>query len=273
MSPPGTARIPARARHAVFLRSFAIQGSWNYRTLVGGGFAFALLPVLRSIHGDDPERLKAAVRRHVRLFNSHPYLAPIALGAVGVMEAAGEDPERVERFKDVIRSPLGAIGDRLVWAGWRPVCLLVALVAALGGAPWWAVVVAFLALYNVGHVGLRVWAHRVGWTMGPRIAGRLSDPWLTRLPAWLAVVGAFLAGLAVPLLWRGAQALSTLPAASVAQAVDASAAEAAALSLGWLAGAVLAAGAGAVLGIRVRSIVVYGLTGLVLLGFLLNFAS
>jgi hypothetical protein len=43
----------ARGVWHVFLRSFAIQGSWNYRTLQGSGFAFALMPVLRYVHGDE----------------------------------------------------------------------------------------------------------------------------------------------------------------------------------------------------------------------------
>src|SRR5690606_32454688 len=66
---------------------FAIQGSWNYRTLIGTGFAFALLPLLRSRYRGDPARLRESLERHASLFNSHPYLAPVALGAVAQLEA------------------------------------------------------------------------------------------------------------------------------------------------------------------------------------------
>ena len=110
----------------VFLRSFAIQGSWNYRSLIGSGFAYALLPVLRVLYREDPAKLHAAVRRHSELFNSHPYLAPLALGAVAVLEQT-EPPEVVTRFKAAVRGSLGTLGDRLVWSGWRPLVALIAL--------------------------------------------------------------------------------------------------------------------------------------------------
>ena len=47
-----------RARAAMILRSFAVQGSWNYRTLIGAGFAFALLPALRALYGRDPDGIE-----------------------------------------------------------------------------------------------------------------------------------------------------------------------------------------------------------------------
>ncbi|MGH7464052.1 MAG: PTS system mannose/fructose/sorbose family transporter subunit IID, partial [Longimicrobiales bacterium] len=56
-------RLPASVRWRVFLRSFSIQGSWNYRTLQGSGFAYALMPVLRWVYGDT-EQLQEAVVRH-----------------------------------------------------------------------------------------------------------------------------------------------------------------------------------------------------------------
>jgi hypothetical protein len=43
-------RPAPRARLAsAFLRSFLIQGSWNYHTMIGCGFAFAMLPGLRAL--------------------------------------------------------------------------------------------------------------------------------------------------------------------------------------------------------------------------------
>jgi mannose/fructose/N-acetylgalactosamine-specific phosphotransferase system component IID len=57
-------RIPRSVIRRMFLRSFTIQGSWNYRTLQGSGFAFALMPVLRWVHGENTAALQAAVQRH-----------------------------------------------------------------------------------------------------------------------------------------------------------------------------------------------------------------
>lgn len=161
-----------RALVAVFLRAFLIQGSWNYRTMQGSGFAFSLVPALRELHGDDVKGYEEALRRHLEHFNAHPYLAHLALGAVLRLEAEGEGAEGIRRFKGAIRGPLGGIGDALVWASWLPAVSLTALsLIWLGFSGWW-VILGFLALYNSGHLSLRLWSFRAGWA-GGRAVGRL----------------------------------------------------------------------------------------------------
>ena len=187
----------------VFLRSFAIQGSWNFETLVGYGFAYALLPVLRAVYRDRPDELERAVGRHARLFNTHPYLSPIALGAVARLEVEGKPAEVIERFKAAVRGALGGLGDRLVWAGWRPVCLLAAVALLLAGAAWWIVVVGFLIVYNVGHVGLRVWAFRIGWEESTGIASTLRSSWIWDAERALRALGPALLGVCAVLLVTG----------------------------------------------------------------------
>ena len=184
----------------VFLRSFAIQGSWNFETLVGYGFAFALLPVLRVVYRDRPDELARAIGRHARLFNTHPYLSPLALGAVARLEVEGKPPETIERFKAAVRGALGGLGDRLVWAGWRPVCILGSLALLLAGAAWWLVVLAFLVVYNAGHVALRTWSFRVGWEEGTAIAATLRSSWIWDAERLLRAIGPALLGACAVLL-------------------------------------------------------------------------
>ncbi|MBI4544904.1 MAG: PTS system mannose/fructose/sorbose family transporter subunit IID [Gemmatimonadetes bacterium] len=204
-------RLGTGVRLVVFLRSFAIQGSWNYRTLLGTGFAFALLPALRVIYRNEPQLLAEALERHSRLFNSHPYLAPVALGAVATLEAEREDPAVVERFKTAVRGSLGTLGDRLVWAGWRPVCVLAALALLFAGAPWWVAVFGFLIIYNSGHVLLRAWALRLGLREGIGVGERLRHSPLGPAQRWLDLLGAFLVGLVLPLAAAGKVVGTVLP--------------------------------------------------------------
>ena len=129
--------LPMGVQVSAFLRSFAIQGSWNYRTMIGQGFAFSLLPILRYVYGTDEEALERALERHAHYFNAHPYLAEVALGAVARMELEGRPAETMGRFKDAVRSPLGSIGDRLIWAGALPAAALAAVAVGLVGVPFW----------------------------------------------------------------------------------------------------------------------------------------
>ena len=190
--------LSKRARAAMFIRSFAIQGSWNYRTLIGNGFAFVLLPALREVYSERPAELRDAVARHADVFNSHPYLAGIAAGAVARLEAEATDPHVIQRFKTAMRGSLGTLGDGLVWAGWRPVCAMVALLLVFAGLPWWLCAIAFLGLYNAGHIALRVWGFAVGYGAGLAVGERLRRSRLLAAQNLLAGAGAFLLGVLLP---------------------------------------------------------------------------
>ena len=180
-----------------FLRSLLIQGSWNYRTVLGTGFAFALLPALRETHGHDRTRLRAAVRRHLEYFNANPYLAGIALGGVIRLEREHAEPSEIRRFREVSGSALGGIGDSLVWGGLLPASSLLALVLWLTGAPSWAILVSFLGTYNAGHLALRRWALRTGLRAGREVAAELARTDLGRWIKRLRDTSAALCGLAL----------------------------------------------------------------------------
>jgi PTS system mannose-specific IID component len=181
-------------------RSFLVQGSWNYDTMIGAGIAYCLVPLLRRIHAGDPVALRAALRRNLEPFNSHPYLAGLAIGAIAKAELEGVDPDRLVRFRAALRGPLGSLGDRAVWATWRPLCLLAAIAAHLVGlSAVWSVVL-FLVVFNAGHVALRLWAFRAGWSRGLDVGPALRTEWLERGPDRLAPLVLLLIGLDVALL-------------------------------------------------------------------------
>lgn len=178
---------------SAWFRSFAVQGSWNYRTLLGSGVAYALLPVLRRVYAGDPVGMRRALEDHLRGFNAHPYLASLAVGALARAEVEGEDRERIRRFRRALSGPLGSLGDRVVWTRWRPFCALLALGAWLAaGASPLAATLLFLVLYNAGHLLLRAWAFRAGWTEGLRVARVLRrwppDRWSRALTPLNAVL-------------------------------------------------------------------------------------
>lgn len=159
---------------------------------------FVLIPILRKLYGTDREALREALGRHVGFFNANPYLATVAATALARMEEDGVTAEQVERFKGALVSPLGSLGDRLVWARWRPLCALLALLAFLAGAPWWAVVLLFLVLYNSATMALRVWGLRIGWREGIDVGRTLMSSRLRRLPDRLTIPLAVASGAVLP---------------------------------------------------------------------------
>jgi PTS system mannose-specific IID component len=186
---------------ASLLRLFAVQGSWNYERMLGLGVGVAQEPLLRDLregNGDGGPRYRAAVARAAHFFNAHPYLCGLAVGAAARAEHDGTPPEQIERLRRALCGPLGSIGDRLVWAGWLPWLSALAVAGVALGAGGWAVV-AFLLLYNVGHVALRWWALRAGWRYGTRVSVALHHPVLRRAQSLVGPLAALAAGFSVPL--------------------------------------------------------------------------
>jgi len=193
-------RLPLMTEGAMLLRLLAIQGSWNYETLLGNGIGFCIEPALRLLPGGvHTPRFKDAIARQSRYFNAHPYLAAVAVGALARAELDGERPAKIERFRTALAGPLGSVGDRLIWASWLPFCSLVALAVYGAGGGVFAVMATFLGLYNAGHLALRAWGLRTGWTRGMDVARSLANPVLRRGPQVLAPLAAFAAGFGVPL--------------------------------------------------------------------------
>jgi PTS system mannose-specific IID component len=197
---PEPIRLPLTTKLAMFTRLLAIQGSFNYEILVGNGIGFCVEPALRHLPGGvTGEPYRRALARQCHYFNAHPYLAAVAVGALARAELDGAPPAKIERFRTALCGPLGSVGDRLVWAGWVPLCSLVALTAfGLGAGPAF-VVALFLLLYNAGHLALRAWGLRVGLAQGMRVAPSLANPVLRQGPVQIARVAALFAGLGVPL--------------------------------------------------------------------------
>jgi mannose/fructose/N-acetylgalactosamine-specific phosphotransferase system component IID len=190
---------PIPGFRSALTRLFTIQAAFTYERMLGIGFGFAAEPLLRGLGKGDggTPAFRAALARQSRFFNAHPYFAPLAVGATARAEVDGVPAERIERLRSALIGPLGSLGDRLIWAGWLPACAAIGLLLVACSAGVWAVV-AFLALYNVMQVWLRVWGLRVGWRAGVGVAGALASPGLQRALELVAPLAALLVGAALP---------------------------------------------------------------------------
>ena len=199
----GNRKLPTSTWLRMFLRLFAVQGSWNYEILIGNGVAFCMEPALRLLPGGrGGAAYTEALSRHARYFNAHPYFAGVAVGSLARAELDGVPPALIDRFRTALAGPLGSVGDRLVWASWLPLCSLIALGAYGLDARPFTVVAIFLVLYNLGHLSLRLWGLRVGFEKGLRVADALGHPLLRRGPQYVGAAAALLAGISIPLTAR-----------------------------------------------------------------------
>lgn len=202
-------------RRRVALRATLLQAVWNFETLQAVGFSWALLPGLKRLYPDREARARR-VLEHLQVFNSNPYLATIALGVALRLEeeiargAAGAE-RRLARLLRALGGSLGALGDAVFWAGWRPALGLAAAVLALGwGAPWPSV--AFVIGFNALAQTVRWRGVRAGFAAGAGIARVLQDPFWRRMATTARATGAAAAGAAL-----GAGAVWSFQAGGVGQ--------------------------------------------------------
>lgn len=183
-----------------WLRLLLVQASWNYDRMQGVGVAYATEPLLENLPGGvGGERYATAMRRATRYFNAHPYLTGLAVGAVARAEHDGLSEKEIARLQRALVSPLGSLGDRLIWAGLLPAAVGLALLLGATTSPVVGVV-AFLVLYNGVHVVVRGWALAVGWRDSTKVAAAIKARGI-RLSLRLAgpVAGVSL-GLALPVV-------------------------------------------------------------------------
>ena len=197
-------RVRASSRFAALLQGLAVQAGFNYRGFQNLGFAAMMLPALRDLY-PEPERLRAALHRHLDYFNTHPHVAGVAAGALmrdeqrrARGEAGALDDEAQVRLRRALGSLLGSIGDRLIWAGLMPLAVLAGLLAWFYEPLWGAPVV--LVLFNLPQLALRADGLRLGWEEGPEVYRRVGGPAAARLLLWARRMAALTAGALAVLL-------------------------------------------------------------------------
>lgn len=183
-------------------RLLAVQASWTYERMSGIGVAHASAPLLRDLFARrGVQERRDAIARSAEFFNSHPYLAGVAVGAVVRAEREGVPGQAISRLRTALSGPLGALGDQLVWAGEVPA--LIGLTLAV--TPWlgvWSVLGAVL-IHNALRLWLTSWGLEIGLREGLHVGGALQHSWLPRAADAAQRLAAFGVGLALPIVaWR-----------------------------------------------------------------------
>lgn len=179
-------------------RLCSVQGAWNYERMTGVGMGHAAEPLLEDLKSADPTRHAEAAVRAAEYFNSHPYLAGVALGALVRAEYDLVPGAQISRLRAALTSPLGSLGDQFFWAGVVPAAMGLAILGVVAGHGLRSVA-AILLLYNAGRIVTGVWALRTGLANGVKVGAALGDSWLPRWASPAGLAAGAVVGLAVPL--------------------------------------------------------------------------
>ncbi|MBW8772541.1 MAG: PTS system mannose/fructose/sorbose family transporter subunit IID [Gemmatimonadetes bacterium] len=187
-------------------RLLGVQSGWTYERMGGIGVAFAARSLLEE--RVPAERRDEAIARSAEFFNSHPWLAGLAVGAEVRAEQDAVAPEQIRRLRTALGGPLGALGDRVIWAGIFPLLSGVAIIGAL--VLGWIVPVAAVGLAFVVRLEMTRWALACGLESGMSVAAVLKRSVLSRFGVSLGLAAAVAVGLAVPVFARATMQLPAL---------------------------------------------------------------
>ena len=174
----GDKKISFKQHLILFVKSFFIQSLWNYKSMLSIGLCYTLLPIRKKIP-ENSESFKNFAEENLKFFNAHPYFAGYMIGLI--VRLYEDEPEtaslKVEKIKNLLISPLGAIGDKLFWENIKPSMMLLAVVGGLmqilGYYGWIIMVIAFFG-YNIPHLYIRWRSIGFGYNMGVQIYRKLN---------------------------------------------------------------------------------------------------
>ena len=195
----------------ILWRSFFIQTGWNFKSMISIGFCFALLPIARKVC-HTKEQYIDFFKRHLGFFNAHPYFASYAIGATARLELEREankkpDPELIDKFKNALIGPLGAVGDQCCWAVMRPSALIFGLtgmkIAPTLGWKAFVLLLTFI-LYNIPHIYIRIKGILDGYESGFDVYKKIRIDTYQKLVRTFKVIGVI--GIGMLFIWTFQQA-------------------------------------------------------------------
>lgn len=185
--------LSKKDRLSVAWRSTFLQGSWNYERMQNGGWCYAMIPAIKKLY-KDPEDRKAALKRHLEFFNTHPYVASPVLGVTLALEedranGAAVDDVAIQGVKIGMMGPLAGVGDPVFWFTVRPMLGALGASLALGGNILGPIL--FFVLWNAIRWGFMWYTQEFGYRAGSKITEDLSGGLLQDITKGASILGMF----------------------------------------------------------------------------------
>ena len=200
----------------IFLRSFFIQTTLNFRRMQNLGFAMSIIPLIKALRLQKEESVNM-LTTHLQLFNTNPYFSAPVIGSIVRLEEEKTSPKDLmdsTAIKKSLMASYAAIGDIFFWGALRPFASIFAVMLIymeLIIAP-----VAFLLIYTPAHLWTRLKGFIEGYRLGKggfEFIRSLDLPSIAVKIRWFSII--LLAVLAIWLsgsigYWPFAKALSII---------------------------------------------------------------
>ncbi len=168
-----------RLRTRIFLRTLALQASWNSQRMQNLGLLSCLLPFRRRYPSGDMNQDRLFCRRYYEFFNTNPYFANFLIGGLIRLESErtlGADlPAGLSAtYRDSLGRTLASLGDQFFWLGLRPALIMVLCLMGLHGLTHAPLIT--VGVFALGQMMLRWWSLGRGFSLGLDIVKLLRNP-------------------------------------------------------------------------------------------------
>lgn len=193
----GNGKLTKEDIKKVYIRNlFALQFGWNYEKMQGLGYAYIIMPVLKRLYGNDPEKMKRALKAHLGYFNTTPAMSHLIVGADMAMEEelGIESEEAVTGLKTGLMGPFAGVGDTLFIAIYRAIVFSIAAYIALQGNPV-GLIVPLIACAGVLFVRYKF--TQLGYKSGRKLATGFADA-IAPITEAASILGLTVVGALIP---------------------------------------------------------------------------
>lgn len=182
----------------VFVRSFLLQIAWNFERMQGLGFCYCILPVLKKIYKNNPEKLQFSIQRHNEFFNTNPLMSDFILGTTIAMEenvsAGGEvDELSINTVKVSLMGPLAGIGDSLYFFTIIPILQGICISFSKDGS-FLGPIVFLIAALGI-EFAIRWFGVDQGYKLGVGFVEKLSSGVMQRVTSVATIIGLIVVGV------------------------------------------------------------------------------
>lgn len=183
---------------AWWIWTFFNLSAFSMERMQAPSFVYMMSPILKRLYGDNPEEMRAALKRHMVFFNTEPQTGVIAHGVAASLEeqrAAGApiDDEMINSVKAGIMGPMAGIGDAMIPGTLIPILLAIGMSLS---ADTGSVIgpIFYIIAYLIIILPLSFWLFKFGYDYGTSSMRQLAEGGFARVTATMAVLGLIVAG-------------------------------------------------------------------------------
>ncbi len=199
-------KLTKKELRQLYLRSCQLDISWNYERQQNLGYSYAMVPVVKKLHKDDPEKEKRALHRGLEFMAITPQMSTLLFGINAAMEEQNAndqnfDDNSINAVKTSLMGPLAGIGDSLIPGTLRIIASGIAISFAANGNILGPIL--FLLIYNIPAFAIRYWNLKYGYQFGTSFINKVEKSGvMSKISYYAGIVGLMvIGGMIVNQIW------------------------------------------------------------------------